>query len=160
MTDLFNDNGAEFSGDRKYRYSLWRIWDKSKPLIMFIGLNPSIANESKNDPTMRRIMGFADSWGYGGVYMMNCFAYVSDNPKNIKYSADVDEFNMDLIPVIAEQCKDVVFAWGACKAVKESGWDTELIEMFPNAKCLKKNKDGSPIHPLYVKGDTKLINFK
>ena len=55
MQDLFDDNGADFSPDRKHRYSLWRIWDRSKPLVMFIGLNPSTANESDNDPTIRSV---------------------------------------------------------------------------------------------------------
>ena len=67
------ESGAEFSPDRKYRYALWRIWDKSNPLIMFIGLNPSKANELKDDPTIRRVRRFAFDWGYGGVYMINYF---------------------------------------------------------------------------------------
>lgn len=46
---LDNNNGAIFSDDRKYRYVLWRSWDNEKPRVMFIGLNPSTANESTDD---------------------------------------------------------------------------------------------------------------
>lgn len=80
---LFEDQGAEFSEDRKYRFALWRIWDKSKPLVMFVGLNPSTANESDNDPTIKSVCRIAKSNGFGGVYMMNCFAYVSTDPKQL-----------------------------------------------------------------------------
>ncbi len=66
--DLFNqeNNGAIFSECKKYRYLLWRIWDRSKPLVMFIGLNPSIADGETDDPTIRRCKAFVRSWGYGG----------------------------------------------------------------------------------------------
>ena len=76
--------GAEFSSDRKYRYCLWRIWDRQLPLVMFIGLNPSTANETEPDHTITRVMGFARSWGYGGFYMMNLFGIVSSQPENIE----------------------------------------------------------------------------
>jgi len=65
------ESGAEFSECRKYRYALWRIWDKSKPLVMFIGLNPSTANENVDDPTIRSVCRMTKNNGYGGVYMMN-----------------------------------------------------------------------------------------
>ena len=54
MTDLFdnNDSGAEFSKCGKYRYKLWRIWDRKLKLAMCIGLNPSKANSNKNDATI------------------------------------------------------------------------------------------------------------
>ena len=76
--------GAQFTEDRQYRYALWRIWNEDKPLVMFIGLNPSTANEYKNDPTIRRVMRYAADWGYGGVYMMNLFAWVTPYPKELE----------------------------------------------------------------------------
>lgn len=150
MTNLFEDNGAEFSSCRNYRYSLWRIWDIDKPKVMFIGLNPSTANENSNDPTIRRVIGFAKAWGYGGVYMMNCWAYIATKPTDLKINPMSTEWNDNMLTVISSRCKDVVFAWGNFKIVTQTGRDKVLMEMFPNAKALIVNKDGSPRHPLYV----------
>ena len=75
---------AVLSEDRVYRYALWRIWNEDRPLVMFVGLNPSTADETNDDPTLRRCMGFAESWGYGGVIMANIFAYRATDPKIMK----------------------------------------------------------------------------
>jgi hypothetical protein len=64
MAKGYIKTGAEFSKDRIHRYALYRIWDESKPLIMFIGLNPSTADENKDDPTIKRCVAFAKHWGY------------------------------------------------------------------------------------------------
>lgn len=153
-------SGADFSNDRAHRYSLWRIWDENKPLVMFIGLNPSTANETDNDPTIKSVCRIAKNNEYGGVYMMNCWSYISTDPKLLKSNPMADEWNNNMITVIAGKCKDVVFAWGNFDIVKEKGRDVELCEMFPNALALAINQNGSPKHPLYCKSDTKFIPFK
>ena len=153
-------HGADFSNDRKYRYSLWRIWDETKPLVMFVGLNPSTANETEVDATIRSVIRIARHNGYGGFYMMNCWAYVATKPENLKFNPMSSEWNNNMLTVIAAKCKDVVFAWGAFKIVKELGRDVEMKAMFPQAKCLQILKDGSPKHPLYCKSDTKFIKYK
>lgn len=157
-SSLFSFNGANFSECRKYRYALFRIWDNRKPLLMVIGLNPSTANELSDDPTIRRVINFANSLGYGGVYMMNCWAYVSTNPDDLKIESD-NGLNDRWLRAIKSICADVLFAWGAFKVVKESGRAAELSAMFPDAKCFVKNKDGSPKHPLYVHGKTQPIKY-
>ena len=155
---LFDDqsSGAEFSGDYKHRYALWRIWDESKPLVMFIGLNPSTANETTNDPTIRRVIGMAKQWGFGGVYMMNCFTYVSTDPNELVKDKDLEWNNRRLLH-IARRCQEIVFAWGAFEAAKERG--QELAAMFPKAKALIINQDGSPRHPLYVPKSVRLVDY-
>jgi len=156
---LFNDNGALFSECRKYRYYLWRIWDYNKPLVMFVGLNPSTANESQDDPTIKRVKSIANNLGYGGIYMMNCFPYISTNPDDLKEFENTDE-NDRYLSVISLSCKDVIFAWGNFKIVTESGRDKELKQMFPNALALHINKNGSPKHPLYCKSDIKPVKYE
>lgn len=147
-------NDAIFSDCRKYRYALWRIWDDSKPLIMFIGLNPSSANENDDDPTIRRVIGFAKLWGYGGIYMMNCFPLISTDPSLLIdfYDTsfhDVEDFeNLKQLLEISRKTKEIVFAWGKFELGKSRG--NLISKHFPNAICLMKNKDGSPRHPLYV----------
>lgn len=162
MNNLFpNDinGGAVFSDCRKYRYVLWRNWDVAKPTIMFIGLNPSTANEDQNDATIRRVIRFAKDWGYGGVYMCNCFPYVSTNPDELKDFGN-DTTNDYWLRHIEKEVKNIVFAWGNFNIVKEMGRDIELCKMFPNAKTIIKNKDGSPRHPLYISSKATLINYQ
>ena len=159
---LFEDknNGADFSQDGKHRYRLWRIWDANKPLVMFIGLNPSTANESDNDPTIKSVIRIAKHNGYGGVYMMNCWTYISTDPDKLKASKANLEWNDNLITVTASLCKDVVFAWGNFQIVKVLGRDKELTKMFRNALCIKQNKNGSPVHPLYQPSNSILRKFE
>jgi hypothetical protein len=158
MKNFFEDNGAEFSPDRKYRYCLWRIWDDGKPFVMFIGLNPSTANEYSDDPTIRRIKRLTFNWGYGGFYMLNLFAYVSSDPKELKKCADPLGDNDKWLLWAKPKCDKVIFAWGKFKEAKERS--KEVVKMFPKALALVINNDGSPRHPLYVKSDTLPISYK
>lgn len=155
--NLFENNGATFSPCRLYRYVLWRIWDESRPLIMFIGLNPSKASEAKPDPTITRVKGFCESWGYGGFYMINLFAYVSEKPKRLLQCADPLGDNDGWLERIAPKCQKVVFCWGAFKEAKQRA--RQVIAMFPDAETLVFNKDGSPKHPLYILGENQLQKF-
>ena len=147
--NLFDNNtGAEFSQDGKYRYKLWRIWDEKLPKAMCIGLNPSTANADTNDPTINNLQRILSKLGYGGFYMMNCFAWITSDPKLLKHNPMSDEWNNNMITVIAGLCDEVIFAWGNFDIIRELGRDKELEEMFPNAKCFGKNKNGTPCHPL------------
>lgn len=156
-------SGAHFSKCRGYRFSLWRIWDKDKPLVMFIGLNPSTANENESDPTITRVCQIAKNNGYGGVYMMNCFPLVSTNPDvlvefyDTKYHETDDIENMRWLLEVRRKCADVVFAWGNFKVVVERA--KSIAGYFKDAKALHINKNGSPKHPLYCKADSKFISF-
>lgn len=154
--NLFEVNTAKFSDCGKHRLWLCRIWDKEKPLIMFIGLNPSTANADNDDPTIRRIKSMVNGWGYGGFFMMNLFTYISTDPKklNVKqgnfFGADV------MLKVISNDCEKVVFAWGNFDVM---GRDNEVKALFPNAYALHINKNGSPKHPLYCKSNSQLIKY-
>lgn len=158
MKDLFDDtdNGALFSQCRKYRYALWRIWNKDKGLVMFICLNPSKADELIDDPTIRRVRNFASDWGYGGVYMMNLFAWINPNPSKLKKCPDPLGENNRYLNKFTRKCDMVIFAWGAYNEAKERA--KEVTQMF-DGYALAINKDGSPKHPLYVKKDVRLIRY-
>ena len=107
------DYGAELSECRTYRYVLWRIWDNSKPKIMFIGLNPSTADENTDDNTITRCISFAKSWGYGGFYMTNLFAYRSKDKSQL-YCVDnpIGIDNDEYIIKYANLSEKVIAAWG------------------------------------------------
>jgi len=140
-----------------FRYSLHRIWDYEKPLVMFVGLNPSTANENDDDPTIRRVRRFASDWGFGGFYMVNCFPMVTPKPEELQ----TVNFDINLMKVksVSEKCSEVIFTWGNFKEVPEHSADEIMAGMFPNAKCLGKNANGSPKHPLYLKADTIRIPY-
>ena len=134
-------------------------WDKGKPLVMFIGLNPSTANEDENDPTIRSVERISKHNGYGGFYMMNCFPYVSTDPKKL-YDCSHSIHNEAWLKEIGSISKDIVFAWGNFEGVQKLGVDYILSNLFPQAKALHINKNGSPKHPLYCKTETKFVNWK
>lgn len=153
------NKGAKFSEDRTHRFALWRIWDESKPLVMFIGLNPSTADEKENDQTIESVERLSKFNGYGGFYMMNCWSYISTDPNGLIHDNLYEAYNDTMLIDIARQCGDVIFAWGNFKVVADRGRDKELLKMFPGAKCINKNKNGSPGHPLYKKATIRFINY-
>jgi hypothetical protein len=169
--DLFNNSGAFFSECDRYRFALWRIWDETKPYVMFIGLNPSTANQTDDDPTIRRVKKFASNWGFGGVYMMNCFPLVSTDPAGLLEDIIVDDdgnhvkdenyiLNDTYLNLIARNAGKIVFAWGNFPIVRDLKRDKELVRMFPDAEALIINQNGSPRHPLYVKSNTKTVKYE
>ncbi len=162
MSELFKLSGADFSPCRKYRYHLWRIWDEGKPHVMFIGLNPSTANEIKTDATISTVIRFAKSWGCGGVHMLNCFPLVSTDPAALIGTDTEGEMvnNLDFIENVARNCQLIIFAWGNFQIVRSTGMDKHLSEMFPDAKVLQLNKNGSPHHPLRLRADIIPIQYR
>lgn len=156
--ELLKISGAEFSADRKYRYKLWRIWDESKPLIAFMGINPSTANETEADNTIRRVMAIAQNNGFGGIYMINLFGLVSTDPDLLLTHPDPVGENDKHINEVQRLVWGIVCAWGAFKQAK-----TRARQIFPqigNPLTLLVLKDGSPKHPLYCRADSKLIEYK
>lgn len=155
---MFDDNGAEFSKCGKYRYLLWRIWDKQKPMLMFIGLNPSTANAEHDDNTIKRVRLIAHNLGYGGVYMTNCFPFISTDPDKLNEFGNT-AYNDHILNTTAAKSKAVIFAWGNFKIVIDKGRDIELKGMFPNALALHLNKNGSPMHPLFVSSNVQPFKY-
>lgn len=150
--------GAQFSEDRKYRYALWRICNEDKPLVMFIGLNPSTANERTDDPTIRRVTRFANDWGYGGFYMMNLFGIVTPYPADLKTCGDPIGENDHWLEKIAIDCGMICFVWGAFPEAMDRA--KEVAGRFPGAYCMGRTKAGHPKHPLYLAAETRPISFK
>lgn len=103
---------ATISDDQIYRYKLSRTWDSTKPTILFIGLNPSIADETIDDPTITRCINYAKDWGYGTLLMANLFAFRSTYPKDI-YLTDnpIGNENDNYILECVAQSDLVVACW-------------------------------------------------
>ncbi len=149
---------ATLSDDRKYRYNLWRIWDKNKPFAVFIGLNPSTADEYKDDNTIRRCIGLAKSWSLGGIYMLNLFAYRATNYKKMMLVQDpVGDENDYYLQSLPYNAGIIIASWGNNGNYMNRA--TQVRSMFNDLHCLALNKSGEPKHPLYVKALTIPILF-
>lgn len=151
--------GATFSRCERYRFDLFRIWDESKPKVMFVGLNPSTADATKNDPTVTRCIRYAQSWGYGGMHMMNIFAFRATDPSDMKaepepIGTDTDEW---LLKVEQESALTLV-AWGNHGAHLNRA--AQVCTLLSELHCLKQNKNGYPAHPLYLKASLTPIIYQ
>lgn len=161
--DFLNDEikcGAKFSPCRRYRYSLWREWDTSKGSCVFIGLNPSTADESEDDPTIRRCIRFAKDWGYGRLVMINLFAIRATDPEVMKCSKNPIGSDNDMY--LNTECTGadlVVAAWGNHGSFL--GRDQEIIFALKDIQmmCFKITNQGQPAHPLYQSANSELIEF-
>lgn len=153
-------SGAEFSPCRTWRYALWRLWDWQghANCVAFIGLNPSTADEIKDDPTIRRCIGFCKRWGYGGYYMLNAYAYRATDPKVMQAAVDpVGPGNDEAISYYLNRVGLVVAAWGVhCSLEREQ----QVCRLpYRVIHCLGQTKAGRPRHPLYLRADSKLEVF-
>lgn len=153
---------AVFSHDCRHRYVLTRTWDEQKPQLAIIGLNPSTATEVDDDPTIRRCVDFAARYSYGGIIMLNLFAWRATDPRELKRTTDpIGRLNDEAISAIAGSC-DVLCAWGVHGA--NYGRAARVLQLLRdlNARllCLGTTKDGAPKHPLYLKATTPLVAFE
>ena len=141
---------AVFSSDRTYRYILWRIWDEDMPYAMFVGLNPSTADEKKDDPTVRRCIGYAQYWKYGALCMTNLFAFRVTDPKILKSVKEpIGKDNDMWLKRLSKKAGIVIAAWGVNGGYM--GRDKFVLRLLDNTYCLQTTKDGFPSHPLYLK---------
>lgn len=162
MNSLFEEDNsnAVFSPCRKYRYWLLREWNPKLPRVVFIMLNPSTADEVQNDPTIRRCIGFAKSWGYGSLAVLNIFAFRSTDPKQLYECANPEGAdNDDHIHRAMYDAAIAVCAWGTHGAHKNRG--LKVMDLIPPNKrrCLKITQDGHPSHPLYLPANLTPMEF-
>lgn len=155
---LFESN-AIFSPCRTWRYVLVRRWGAGQ-VCNFLCLNPSTADEANDDPTVRRCIGFARKWGFGGLVVTNIFALRSTDPQALLEVEDpVGPDNDEAIQKIATLAELVVCAWGVHGDLLER--HRRVIEMLTASEvslyCLGVTKDGFPRHPLYIRGDTRPV---
>lgn len=152
-------SSAEFSACREYRYSLSRVWDAELPVIAFVGLNPSTAAETVDDPTVRRCIGFAKTWKYGGLILVNLFAFRSTDPAALRKTDD--PIGPDNDASIIRHCwsaKRVVVAWGTHGCLLDR--DDHVLALLARPFCLGVTNAGAPKHPLYLAGDTRLRPYR
>lgn len=151
-TSLDGASGAVFDPTYAFRYHLWRVWDETKPRACFLLLNPSTADEFVLDPTLRRCEGYSKAWGYGGMNILNLFAFRATDPDALKKTDDpVGPENDAFIVRIATQAPIILCGWGSHPFAKSRILAVKNQLAGTKLSCLKKTQTGEPCHPLYLK---------
>lgn len=146
---------ADISNDKKDRFSLSRIWDSKKPKALYIMLNPSYADNESDDPTIRRLIFFSKKFKFGGFYVTNLFSQITPYPKELNMDNKSKKKNLKIISELIKKSDLIVYAWG--NLVSEP---IELRKLIESPLCFGINKNGTPKHPLYLRSDTKLQDFR
>jgi hypothetical protein len=165
----FLNPDAAFSPCRHYRWWLRRQWQPRLPPLVFIGLNPSRADAERDDPTLRRIVGFARQWGFGSVTVLNLFARISPSPALLRRAADPvgpdndlwlqEALNGPTNHVAHGRRAAIWLGWGNRGAWR--GRDRQVLELVGQSLvaepslghrllCLGLTAQGQPRHPLYA----------
>ena len=156
-TEQYGQAVAVFDQTKVFRYALYRIWDPTKPLVNWLCLNPSTADASALDPTLKKCAKYAKRWGFGGMVITNVFALRSTDPRELKRVPfdPVGIKNDWFIGLVASFCDIIICAWGQhasfqgrAAAVKKILADPAIA---PKLHYLKLTKE--PWHPLYLRDD-------
>lgn len=136
----------------QYRYRLTRIWDEATQMLGFVMLNPSTADATTDDPTIRRCIGFARDWGFGGLAVANLYAFRATKPADMLAAADPvgPENDAHLTALFAAPSVGLVIAaWGA-NARADRVAEAAALPGAITLNALGVTKDGAPRHPLYM----------
>lgn len=149
---------AKISRDKLYRYTLTRIWDSTLPVIYWIMLNPSTADATVDDATIRRCIGFAKLQGAGGIVVVNMFAFRATMPAELWMAADpVGVENDKHIMAIPEDAM-LIAAWGMQSHPLFRQRRREVMELLGDRPlwCLGVTANGEPRHPVRLGYATQL----
>jgi len=155
------EKGAVLSDCGQYRYALWRSWDKSKPRLVFIMLNPSTADAETDDATIRVCIGRAKRMGFGGIRVLNLFAYRATDPRELHQIDDpVGPKNWRYLGQLCGCVADgevTIAAWGndgQLMGHHRERWREALeiicYDMGTPLFCLGLTQHGQPKHPLRI----------
>ena len=148
----FISSTADIQGD--YRYSLTRVWDASLPTLTFVLLNPSTADATQLDNTLRRCVDFSIDHGFGSMRILNVYAYRATKPSVMR--AALDPVGPENDRTLSTASGTVVAGWGAEVSPERIA---QVLPLLPQLHALKVTKDGHPGHPLYIHGDARLIEW-
>lgn len=151
---------ATISEDGKYRYDLSRWWTEPERLALWVMLNPSTADASVDDPTIRRCIAFTRAWGLDGLVVVNQFSLRATDPDVLRHTEEpLETFEGREIKrgwMSSPRVDIRIAAWGAgIEKVDQRRYNMRFGNAY-RLHCLGTTKAGHPRHPLYVKGDTQL----
>jgi hypothetical protein len=142
-----------------YRYGLSRVWDAGQPSLLFIMLNPSTADEHRNDPTVARCETRARRMGFGAVMIANLFAFRATRPADLKLAQEPNGPENDAVLAHWSGVADMtVAAWGVHGSHLDRAGQL-AIQLPERTFHLGLTKAGHPRHPLYVSFDTQVVKW-
>jgi len=154
---------AIISACGQYRYMLSRAGDlhATRGPALFIMLNPSTADAELDDPTIRRCRSFAKAWDCAGIVVANLYALRATDPAGLWSHPDpVGSDNDGTLATLIREHETVVCAWGANAKPERVAVVRKMFHRLSAPVCLGMTKHGAPRHPLYVRGDQPLIDWK
>lgn len=176
---VYDTSGAVFSSDGRFRYELRRGWrltpqPAERRILLAAMLNPSKADALQNDPTVRRLLGFAKRWGFSELRVVNLFARVTSSPRELEGMRLAGEdvvgpCNDEHIFRAAWAASQILVGWGAHgdKVPERVDQVLELLGQSPSVRwantpiaCLGTTISGQPRHPLYLKKEEDLVPFE
>ena len=151
-----SDGWAHFSHDKRYRYLLGRRIGASDRRLLFIMLNPGTADESHNDATIRRCIGFAERWNFGVMEVANLFAFRTSYVAELRAAKEpIGPDNDKWISEALVAADRVILAWGNHGAyMQRSRCVMRMVSSVVQPYQLGLNKTGEPTHPLYLPAST------
>lgn len=154
---------ATFSPDRRHRYTLTRRWASDGLTFVVVGLNPSTADETQDDPTIRRCIGFAKREGCGAFVMLNVFALRSTDPQALYTWQGVHPVGLHndrhIREVASRDDVIVVAAWGSHGANFRARIEQVRALLPTSTLCFGLTLGGQPKHPLYLPSTAALVPF-
>ena len=144
---------AVYSKCENYRYTLTRVWEQKKRKALFIMLNPSTANETKNDPTVERCERRARKLNFGSFCICNIFAWRETSPYNLmKKCKPVGKDNNYHILDSVLSSDVIICAWGIHGTHINREAEVKKLLLNNNSQLyhLGLTKNGHPKHPLYI----------
>lgn len=151
------DTTAIISDCKKHRYELRRIWDISLPVLVVCMLNPSRADATSNDPTVLALIHFSTLWGYGGIHIINLYAYRAPHPKEMFSQTEAVAIGPDnwmhlqsAIDLAKQHGAKLLVAWGRGGSLfdRNKWFENRAVSQGVTLICLGRTKDGHPKHPM------------
>lgn len=154
----------------RYRYHLARHWGQAPgPVVLWVMLNPSTADDEQDDPTIRRCIGFSRGWGFHGLRVVNLFALRATDPRALADSLDPVGMENDIAITAAVRDGNtlrVIAAWGAHRFARDRALEVKHLlwrEAARHLSCtvshLGLTRSGAPRHPLYVPASQQPIDW-
>lgn len=173
--------GAHFSPgnfeSEPYRTWLWRecpwlVGDANKKRVAFICLNPSTARSDWDDATIRKLIGFAERWGYAALDVFNLWDLRTRDPKVLRKAGNhitdlspLGPSNDTTLSMYLPRASRIVCAWGSDAMVKAHPERVAHVRKIAECSCqdvvaLRLSQDGHPWHPLYVRYDVTPLPYR
>lgn len=160
------DRKAIIAGEHEeYRYHLGCTWDAARPRLLWVLLNPSIADDTTDDQTLRRCTRFSHDWEeYGGLEIVNLFAFRATDPRDLQRAPDpIGPENDWYVAEAASRAAGIIVAWGERGTYRQRDCAVLALLSLHSAqplRCLGTTRNGCPRHPLYLAGSTRPVPYQ